>query len=635
MGAFVTFQCKESGERARFTCTDRGRLTQQNVFQDILNFIQGEDFHKNRNEDQFMKGDVFTTEKKYQNIQEQKIYNETMKFCTIYKNSHILLESQNQCMAAEGMVNHIRGILQDYYKIVAELNSESNLSTDSEARDISLRSALVWSRKSVIVLQHITYILENTKHQQGSLILNPLIKLLPLGNPELRNITMQIFEGAAEAFCKMIWLWLIMGILNDPYGEFFVTENETISKPSTWNTRYCLRVEAIPTSLPINIAKLIMDAGKMLNFLQNICGETVPFTNARLHISNLQQEKHCGLLPLITGDGELNCQMHRIFEEYGRMVLIVMNEKFSLIEYFHGVYWYIFLKLSNFGRFFIELIHPLLHLPIEKLRIDCLRRKLKRAVIATSPYNRKKRRLQETRCITADWYISTPTDKLSDVLQINYDPGGPLKSIFYIYETSYQKMFAFLWRKQHIQFSLCNQRKILLYIMKKVNLDEKTNDCWRTLFWFVSVMMQFIYQLDYYFMYEIIEKEWNHFWKILNDAKCINEVTHVYGKMLDNILNGTMQTEENKEAKVFQNFFYTLVIDVEKIVENMEKKLLRTNGHTDNPMKTIAEIKIFQNNFADGVKEFMNLISSFSHNDALIALSDRINFNYYYKKIEG
>lgn len=48
---------------------------------------------------------------------------------------------------------------------------------------------------------------------------------------------------------------------------------------------------------------------------------------------------------------------------------------------------------------------------------------------------------------------------------------------------------------------------------------------------------------------------------------------------------------------MFLNFFYTLVIDVEKIVENMEKKLLRTNGKPENPMKIMAEIKIFQHNF--------------------------------------
>lgn len=50
-------------------------------------------------------------------------------------------------------------------------------------------------------------------------------------------------------------------------------------------------MESIPKSLPLEIVKLIMDAGKMLNFLQITCGETVPYTNARLHISNLQHEK--------------------------------------------------------------------------------------------------------------------------------------------------------------------------------------------------------------------------------------------------------------------------------------------------------------------------------------------------------
>lgn len=68
---------------------------------------------------------------------------------------------------------------------------------NSEVNEISLRTALVWSRKSVIILQHIAYILESTKYQQGSQILNPLIKLLPLSNPDLKNITTRIYEGVS------------------------------------------------------------------------------------------------------------------------------------------------------------------------------------------------------------------------------------------------------------------------------------------------------------------------------------------------------------------------------------------------------------------------------------------------------
>lgn len=89
-------------------------------------------------------------------------------------------------------------------------------------------------------------------------------------------------------------------------------------------------------------------------------------------------------------------------------------------------------KLNCIAHLIFCPFSPLLHLPVEKLRIDCLRRKLKRAVIVTSPYTRKKRRTQETRCITVSWHMSTMSDKLSDVLQINYDPGGPLKSVSYI-----------------------------------------------------------------------------------------------------------------------------------------------------------------------------------------------------------
>ncbi|CAH1402489.1 unnamed protein product [Nezara viridula] len=59
-----------------------------------------------------------------QNTQDRQMYNEIMKFCTIYNKACNLVENQNQCMAAEGMANIVRVILQDYYKVVAQLNTE-------------------------------------------------------------------------------------------------------------------------------------------------------------------------------------------------------------------------------------------------------------------------------------------------------------------------------------------------------------------------------------------------------------------------------------------------------------------------------------------------------------------------------
>lgn len=64
---------------------------------------------------------------------------------------------------------------------------------------------------------------------------------------------------------------MYMGVLCDPYKEFFITENEDVSECEEWKKRFTLIKEMIPNILNEEAAIMILNIGKSISFLSNKC----------------------------------------------------------------------------------------------------------------------------------------------------------------------------------------------------------------------------------------------------------------------------------------------------------------------------------------------------------------------------
>jgi len=107
---------------------------------------------------------------------------------------------------------------------------------------------------------------------------------------------------ASEPFLKMLRLWLFKGELQDPYQEFMIQENKSVSREGTttigssnlllnspcplftsaaalaedfnaqyWDERYILRPQHVPKILKghsNSLAQMILTAGKYLNVVR-------------------------------------------------------------------------------------------------------------------------------------------------------------------------------------------------------------------------------------------------------------------------------------------------------------------------------------------------------------------------------
>lgn len=68
---------------------------------------------------------------------------------------------------------------------------------------------------------------------------------------------------------KYVNSWVYNGELNDPLGEFFVTEN--IGESDIWNKRYSMVIRQIPNIIDKKDAVMLFNIGRSVNYLHRSC----------------------------------------------------------------------------------------------------------------------------------------------------------------------------------------------------------------------------------------------------------------------------------------------------------------------------------------------------------------------------
>jgi gamma-tubulin complex component 2 len=100
------------------------------------------------------------------------------------------------------------------------------------------------------------------------------------GDSAVRSLLEKMTECASAAYLRMLERWVYEGVIDDPYGEFFIAENKSLQKESLtqdydakyWQQRYSLK-DGIPSFLT-NVAATILTTGKYLNVMRE-CEYTV------------------------------------------------------------------------------------------------------------------------------------------------------------------------------------------------------------------------------------------------------------------------------------------------------------------------------------------------------------------------
>lgn len=497
------------------------------------------------------------------------------------------------------------------------------------------------------------------------------------GDSQAQELCLYLTKAASVPYFEILEKWIYRGIIKDPYSEFMVEEHELQKEKiqedyndKYWDQRYTIIQHRIPSFLQ-KMADKILSTGKYLNVVRE-CGRDVTCPDAKEVLYTLKERAYVE-------------QIEKSYYYASKVLLNFLMEEKELVLRLRSIKHYFLMDKGDFFVHFMDLTEEELKKPVDDIvppRLEALLElALRMSTANTDPFKDDLKidlmphdvitqllrvlaieTKQEKAIINAD-----PTDvSLSglEAFSFDYIVKWPLSLIINRKTlTRYQMLFRHIFYCKHVERLLCN-----VWISNK---DAKQYSL-HSAKWFSAAfalrqrMLNFVQNIQYYMMFEVMEPTWHIMEKNLKSASNIDDVLCHHTSFLDNCLKDCMLT--NPELlKIFsklmsvcvmftncmQRFTHSMRLDRQSLehgtmegpptqkerTEDAEKKKLASKfvaEHVDALQSDAgfeATILKFDSNFSTLLLELLDKLSIYSTNDcehSMINIIYRLDFNGFY-----
>uniref|UniRef100_F7AV85 Gamma-tubulin complex component n=2 Tax=Equus TaxID=9789 RepID=F7AV85_HORSE len=501
------------------------------------------------------------------------------------------------------------------------------------------------------------------------------------GDSQAQELCLYLTKAASVPYFEILEKWIYRGIINDPYSEFMVEEHELRKEKiqedyndKYWDQRYTVVQRQIPSFLQ-KMAGKILSTGKYLNVVRE-CGHDVTCPVAKEIIYTLKERAYVE-------------QIEKAFNYASKVLLGFLMEEKELVAHLRSIKRYFLMDQGDFFVHFMDLTEEELKKPVDDItptRLEALLElALRMSTANTDPFKDDLKidlmphdlitqllrvlaieTKQEKAMVHAD-----PTElSLSglEAFSFDYVVKWPLSLIINRKAlTRYQMLFRHMFYCKHVERQLCN-----VWVSNKTAKQGSLHSAK----WFAGAftlrqrMLNFVQNIQYYMMFEVMEPTWHILEKNLKSASNIDDVLGHHTSFLDNCLKDCMLT--NPELlKVFsklmsvcvmftncmQRFTQSMKLDselgrltlehgtmlgppteAERAEERTRKELARKYlaEHVDAPQLASsfeATINKFDKNFSAYLLDLLARLSIYSTSDCeqgMASVISRLDFNGFY-----
>lgn len=501
------------------------------------------------------------------------------------------------------------------------------------------------------------------------------------GDSQAQELCLYLTKAASIPYFEILERWIYRGIINDPYSEFMVEEHELQKEKiqedyndKYWDQRYTIVQQQIPSFLQ-KVADKILSTGKYLNVVRE-CGRDVTCPVAKEVIYTLKEREYVE-------------QIEKAYNYASKVLLDFLMEEKELVARLRSIKHYFLMDQGDFYVHFMDLTEEELKKPVDDIiptRLEALLELALRMSTANTdpfkddlkidlmPHDLITQLLRVLAIETKQEKAVTNADatELSlsglEAFSFDYIVKWPLSLIINRKAlTRYQMLFRHLFYCKHVERQLCN-----VWISSKTAKQYSLHSSK----WFAGAftlrqrMLNFVQNIQYYMMFEVMEPTWHVLEKNLKLASNIDDVLSHHTSFLDNCLKDCMLT--NPELlKIFskmmsvcvmftncmQVFSHSMKLDSElgrltvehgtmrgppteqELVEESSRKQLAHRllaEHADSLQVSSsfeATINNFDNNFSAHLLGLLDKLSIYSTNDcehSMINIIYRLDFNGFY-----
>ncbi|CAN0859852.1 Gamma-tubulin complex component 2 [Linum grandiflorum] len=266
--------------------------------------------------------------------------------------------------------------LQDYQAMVAQLEHQFRLGR------LSIQGLWFYSQPLMASMQALSVVVQKVSANNfvGSDVLNLLQSQAKAmaGDNAVRSLLEKMTECASNAYLGILERWVYEGVIEDPYGEFFIAENKALHKESLtqdydakyWRKRYSLK-EGIPSFLA-NISGIILTTGKYLNVMRE-CGHNVQVpASENSKLTSFGSDHHY-----------LQC-IKAAYEFAGNELLNLIKERYDLTGKLRSIKHYLLLDQGDFLVHFMDIARDELTKKLDEISVEKLQSLLDLALRTTA-----------------------------------------------------------------------------------------------------------------------------------------------------------------------------------------------------------------------------------------------------------
>lgn len=469
--------------------------------------------------------------------------------CESYLLINQFVESRSQFKT--GLVNHafasaLRALLLDYQAMVAQLEHQFRLGR------LSIQGLWFYCQPMMGTMQALCIVVKKISAHNfvGSAVLNLLqsqVKAMA-GNHVVRSLLEKMTQCANTAYLGILERWVYEGVIDDPYGEFFISENKSLQKESLtqdydakyWQQRYSLK-DDIPSFLA-NAAETILTTGKYLNVMRE-CGHSIQVPVA----------ENSKLTSVGSNHHYLEC-IKSAYDYASGELLNLIKEKYDLMAKLRSIKHYLLLDQGDFLVHFMDIAWEELNkkpddISTEKLQ-SLLDLALRTTAAAADPCH------EDLRCCVENTTLLKRLNTLKDLdiiqtvsdsndleepvsitgletFSLSYKVQWPLSLVISRKAlTKYQLIFRFLFHCKHVNRQLCAAWQVHQGVrrldMQGIVISVSSLLC--------RSMLRFINSLVHYLTFEVLEPNWHVMHNRLQSAKSIDEVIQYHDFFLEKCL---------------------------------------------------------------------------------------------------
>ncbi|KAG0468400.1 hypothetical protein HPP92_017728 [Vanilla planifolia] len=460
--------------------------------------------------------------------------------------SHYEAGLVNQALAAA-----MRALLLDYLAMVAQLEHQFRLGR------LSVQGLWFFCQPMMTALHALSIVVEkaSSSYLFGSGTLNLLQSQAKAmaGDSTVRSLLEKMTQSASTPYLSILERWVYEGIIDDPYGEFFIAENKSLQKESLtldydakyWQQRYSLK-DGIPSFLA-GAAETILITGKYLNVMRE-CG----------HSFQVPLSENSKLTSFGSNHHYLEC-LKVAYDFTSCELLNLIKEKHGLIGKLRSLKRYFLLEQGDFLVHFMdiakeELIKKPEDISVEKLR-SLLDIALRSTAAASDPCHEEltccveRVPLLKKLSMLKDLESSFPSPNIPaleiddqreslsitglETFCLSYKVQWPLSLVISKKAlTKYQLIFQLLFHCKHVERQLCVAWQVHQgFRACKILGTTISRSCS-----LCRSMLKLINSLLHYLTFEVLEPNWHLMHNRLQMVKSIDEVIQLHDLFLQKCL---------------------------------------------------------------------------------------------------